>query len=204
MPFFFYLEFQEWLESIDQGVIAMKHVCKKGESNIGWFKLAQMVSRGEKEKALGLFKLLSYSFDDTAYILQIEGDLLQSFDDKEAVTKYQQAAFLYKKEKRVAASIAVYEHLLTLEPFNYVFLSMMLELYARLNWPEKYVDILERIAKGYTGKQVSKDQVETMVKNSFDVMLSEHSRSVVQSLKETVSKKKGLGEVGKTIEKVNL
>ena len=182
----------------------MKHECKKGESNIGWFKLAQMVSRGEKEKALGLFKLLSYSFSDTAYILQIEGDLLSSFDDKEAITKYQQAAFLYKKEKKAVASIAVYEHLLTLEPFNYVFLSTLLELYAWLNWPEKYIDMLKCIVQGYGSKKISKDQVETMAKNSFEAMLSEHSNDVAQSLKDLVAKKKGLGDVGKAVERIDL
>ena len=204
MPFFFYPQFYKWLRSIDQGVIGMKHECKKGESNIGWFKLAQMVSRGEKEKALGLFKLLSYSFSDTAYILQIEGDLLSSFDDKEAITKYQQAAFLYKKEKKAVSSIAVYEHLLTLEPCNYVFLSTLLELYAWLNWPEKYIDTLKRIVQGYGSKKISKDQVETMVKNSFEVMLSEHSNDVAQSLKDLVSKKKGLGDIGKAVERIDL
>jgi len=182
----------------------MKHTCKKGESNIGWFKLAQMVSRGEKEKALGLFKLLSYSFDDAAYMLQIEGDLLWAFDDKEALTKYQQAAFLYKKEKRAVASVAIYEHLLTLEPTSYLFLSTLLELYAWLDWPEKYVETLNRVYRSYSSSKIDKDQVEIMIKNSFEVSKLEHEDQSVAKLKALISKQKGLGDIGKIAEKLDV
>ena len=177
----------------------MKDMYKKGESNIAWFKLAQMVSKGEKEKALSLFKLLSYSFDDTAYILQVEGDLLWAFEDKDAFAKYQQAAFLYKKEGKLLAAVAVYEHMLALEPTNHLFLSMLLELYAMLNLPEKYLEIIERVARAYNGKKLKKDQVELMLKNSFDVMVAEHSLESVRYLKDRVVMTQGLGELSKLI-----
>jgi hypothetical protein len=39
---------------------------------VAWFKLADLITRKEKEKALNLYRLLSHSFEDRAYALQVE------------------------------------------------------------------------------------------------------------------------------------
>lgn len=106
-------------------------------SSVAWFKLTELISRGEKEKALNLYRLLSHSFEERAYVLQLEGDILWAFEDRGAIERYKQAAFLYKKEQKIVASVAVYEHLLTLDPKNYEHLGNVLILYAQLRWPEK-------------------------------------------------------------------
>lgn len=113
---------------------------KERKSSIAWFKLAELISRGEKEKALNLYRLLSHSFDDRGYVLQVEGDILWSFEDKAAIEKYQQAAFLYKKEQKLTAAVSVYEHLLTLHPENTEYLAQLVEYYIRLDWSEKVKD----------------------------------------------------------------
>ena len=66
--------------------------------NIAWFKLADCVSRGEKERAFGVYRLLSHSLDDQALARQLEGDLLLAFQDDGAVDKYREAVNLYKQE----------------------------------------------------------------------------------------------------------
>ncbi len=66
----------------------MKQV-PSGKYTIAWFKLAECVSRGEKERALGVYRLLSHSLDDSALVCQLEGDIFLSFNDKQqAVTNY--------------------------------------------------------------------------------------------------------------------
>lgn len=106
-------------------------------SCIAWFKLAELVTRKEKEKVLGLYRLLSHSFDK-AYSLQVEGDILLALEDEQATQKYKEAAFLYKKEENLFCAAAIYEHLFTIEPKNYDYLSKLIALYVLLQWPEKF------------------------------------------------------------------
>ena len=59
---------------------------------IAWFKIAECVSRGEKERALGVYRLLSHSFNDDAIARQLEADIYCSFGEADqAVLLYQQA-----------------------------------------------------------------------------------------------------------------
>lgn len=137
-------------------------------SCVAWFKLADLITRKEKEKALILYRLLSHSFDDKAYALQVEGDILWSLEDEVALDKYRQAAYLYKKEKKLVAATAVYEHLLTLQPNNYDFLSTLIILYVLLSWPEKFEEryqlLLEKFAQGI----IREDQIFDFSKKIID------------------------------------
>ena len=115
----------------------MKQV-PSGKYTIAWFKLAECVSRGEKERALGVYRLLSHSLDDSALICQLEGDIFLSFNDKkQAVTNYYQAAQLYKKDNRMLEAAAVYEHLLTIQPEDKKYRTVIIHLYNQLNIQSK-------------------------------------------------------------------
>ena len=81
-----------------------------GSHNIAWFKLADFVARGEKERALSVFKLLVHSIADTAFALQLEGDIVLAFYDDAALDRYHCAANVYKKHGDYQKAIAVYEH----------------------------------------------------------------------------------------------
>lgn len=100
---------------------------------IAFFRLAEYVSRGEKERALGVYRLLSHSFDDLAFARQLEGDILLSFKDDGAQDKYFQAAQLYQKDMRLRQATAVYEHLLTLYPKNISYISSIIDVYCQLH-----------------------------------------------------------------------
>jgi len=63
---------------------------------LAWFKLANFVNRGEKERALNVLKLLMHSIQDEAVPYQLEGDLLLAFDDNAALDRYHVAANLHK------------------------------------------------------------------------------------------------------------
>ena len=74
-------------------------------SNIAWFSLAECVLRKEQTKAFKTLKLLTYFIKDQALSLQLEGDLLLSFNESEkALVCYAQALDLYEKHKKNAAS----------------------------------------------------------------------------------------------------
>src|SRR5476649_724750 len=104
---------------------------------IAFFRLAEYVSRGEKERALGVYRLLSHSFDDLAFARQLEGDILWSFNDEGAQDKYFQAAQLYKKDMRLRQAVGVYEHLLTMHPKGALYMVNLIDLYCQLDSPLK-------------------------------------------------------------------
>lgn len=78
--------------------------------NVAWFKLADFVARGEKERALSVHKLLMHSVQDEAIPYQLEGDILLAFDDESALDRYHVAANLYKKSGKMKQAASVYEH----------------------------------------------------------------------------------------------
>jgi len=100
---------------------------------IAWFKLAEYVARGEKERALGVYRLLCYSFDDKAFACQLEGDILWACNDTNASDKYFQAAQLYRADAKILQAAAVYEHLVTLHPDCIEHVQSLVELYTMMN-----------------------------------------------------------------------
>jgi|SRR4030095_2847356 tetratricopeptide (TPR) repeat protein len=85
------------------------------KNTIAWFKIAEYVSRGEKERALGVYRLLSYSFNDDAVARQLEADIYFSFSEYDsAIVLYRQAMDLYQKSNRVLEAVAVCEHLIVM------------------------------------------------------------------------------------------
>lgn len=108
--------------------------------NVAWFKLADCIARGEKERALGVYRLLSHSLEDQALATQLHADILLSFGDQSAITVYKKAAQMYKDNDRFLQSAAIYEHLSTLDPKNSEYRITMIELYQQLGIQSKVVD----------------------------------------------------------------
>lgn len=100
--------------------------------NIAWFKLAEFVVRGEKERALGVYRLLVHSLPDEAFAAQLEGDLLLAFHDERAIDAYLRAALHYEKSNRLAQAAAVYENLIGLQPMVLEHRVRVVQLYALL------------------------------------------------------------------------
>jgi len=157
---------------------------KNKSSCVAWFKLAELISRREKEKALSLFRLLSHSFVDKAYALQLEGDILWSLDDEQAFDKYSKAAFLYRKEKRISSAIAIYEHLLTLQPNNYEYLSTLVVLYVLIYWPEKFEERYKQLLDLFNNGTIEQGTILDFTKKVVDF--------AVDSTKEKKTKKKNV------------
>lgn len=116
--------------------------------NVAWFKLAEFVVRGEKERALGLYRLLVHSFDDVALAYQLEGDLLLSFHDKVAAKeKYTWAAQKYAQGHRFIEAAAVYEHLISLAPDYQDYYEQLLSLYTKLKYDTRLLVVLKQVGE---------------------------------------------------------
>lgn len=146
----------------------MKHLNAE-KYNLAWFKLAECVSRKEKERALGVYRLLSHSLGNDALATQLYGDLLLGFNDKAgAIEKYLQAADIYKKSENTIEAIAVYEHLLFLQSDEIKYFFDLFDLYAKINMQFKIVDHTKKLIKN---KNLKRDMVMQTVKKAIDCLL---------------------------------
>lgn len=137
----------------------MNQLNKQGEATVAWYKLADLIARREREKALNVYRLLSHSFEDKAYALQLEGDILASLEDSHAHEKYQQAAFLYKKEARWVNAICVCEHLLFLNPYDVELHGLLLDLYAKVGWKDTFQELFSSLCQKYKSAKVDGDKL---------------------------------------------
>ena len=120
----------------------MRHV-PNNKYTVAWFKLAEFVTRGEKERALGMYRLLMHSVNDVALALQLEGDLLCAFNDETAYEKYRAAAELYLQTARISEAAALYELLATGEVITFTERLVLADLYARQGAVQLFYPVVE-------------------------------------------------------------
>lgn len=113
---------------------------------LAWFKLADFVSRGEKERALTVLKLLMHSIKEEAVPYQLEGDLLLAFDDDAALDRYHVAANLYKKSGKIKQAASVYEHVSLFKEDEKI-LEALFDVYFLLKNEAGMLDTFSRLAK---------------------------------------------------------
>lgn len=127
----------------------MKHM-QTDKYTIAWFKIADCVSRGEKERALGVYRLLSHSFNDDAVARQLEADIYLSCNEQDrAIFLYRQAMELYEKTQRILEAAAVCEHLIFLLPHDIVLRKLALNYYLSLEISSKIYSLFQEIIELY-------------------------------------------------------
>lgn len=127
--------------------------------SVAYYAIAQLIERGERAKALALHKLMAYTVENKAFLLQLEGDILWSFEDEEAFMKYTQAARLYREESKIINALTLYEHLHSLKTNNLEYLTAIIELYALLDWKERLEDRFNTLISYLDNKKIEEDQV---------------------------------------------
>ncbi|MCX5923711.1 MAG: hypothetical protein NTU89_04090 [Candidatus Dependentiae bacterium] len=121
-------------------------VLASGSYNVAWFKLADFISRGEKERALSIHRLLMHSVQDVAIAYQLEGDILLAFDDNAALDRYHVAANLYKKSGKIQQAISVYEHVSLFKEDENVY-EALLDIYMFMQNKSGILETFSRLAK---------------------------------------------------------
>lgn len=113
---------------------------------IAWFKIADFVARGEKERALNVYRLLMHSVSEPALSYQLEGDILLAFDDDAAVDRYHVAANLYKKSGKIPQAISVYEHVALFKEDEKI-LEALLDSYLSIQNMTGFLESFTRLSK---------------------------------------------------------
>jgi hypothetical protein len=109
----------------------------QNRQSVAWFRLAECVDRGEKEKALAFHRLLTHSYNDRAFIKKLEADILAFFQDVNAVTAYEQAASLYAKEGKIFEAAVIYEYLFLANLQNQSYKEKLVSFLTQLGHTEK-------------------------------------------------------------------
>ncbi len=123
------------------------------KKTIAWFTLAECVSRGERERAFGVYRLLSHSLDDRALALQLEGDLLCAFNmQPEALEKYEKAMRLYTQSGKFLEAAAICEHMRLLAPEIIDYDQQALALYSMLQFEDRAAEILVSLVAKLVGE----------------------------------------------------
>lgn len=105
---------------------------------VAWFKLAEFIERGEKERALSMYKLLTHTVPDPAFTYQLEGDLLASFGDHLAAKeRYITAAQLYCKQQEFVIALTLYEKLVRTQRIQDSLVEALARTYAQAHAYER-------------------------------------------------------------------
>ena len=143
--------------------------------NLAWFKLAECVARHEKERALGVLRLLVHSFDDPALAHKLEGDVYLSFHEKEeAISHYELSAKTYQHDKRFLEAAAIYEHLSLLVPSSKEYATILVSLYRKLNLASKLSESLVQLGTLWLESQFF-DKAEGILRELLALEQSEKS-----------------------------
>lgn len=133
---------------------------------IAWFKIADFVARGEKERALHVYRLLMHSVAEPALSYQLEGDILLAFDDDAALDRYHVAANLYKKAGKLRQAISVYEHVGLFKEDEKI-LEALLDIYITLGHKVGILETFSRFAKSCLQKDKKDLLVQLLHRSSL-------------------------------------
>ncbi len=84
----------------------------ESNSNIAWFKLSELIKRGERERALSVLRLLSHSITDKAFVALLEAELFYLLRDERAKEACARAIALYEQENRYDKIFLTYSTML--------------------------------------------------------------------------------------------
>ena len=117
--------------------VVMKKFISHDNQNVAWFKLADCIGRGEKERALSLQRLLMHSFDDLPFAKKLEAEILAFFEDDNAIDKYIAAANLYYSAGKIFEAAIIYEKLIASSSDNKDYYQKAADLFKELGYQEK-------------------------------------------------------------------
>lgn len=130
---------------------------KSVTSNVAWFKLAEFIRRGEKERAFALYRLLTHSLSDQPFLKKLEADIWLAFDEQEGQERYNNAAHCYLQEGRHNEALMIFEYLANRYSKNKTYLEKVIQGCEQLGWhykrtifEKKLFEIL--LEKGAIGK----------------------------------------------------
>lgn len=138
--------------------------------SLAWFKLAEFVGRGEKERALSLFRLLTHSLSDKAFIKKLQAEILASFDDIQASYEYIQSAYLYSHDGQTIEAVSIYQHLFLENPESVEYIEKIISLFKELDNQKKVIVYQKKLCSLFLQKkQVGKAVVVfEVMQNSLD------------------------------------
>lgn len=147
------------------------------KSSVAWFKLAECVERGDRERALDLYRLLTHSHDSKAFMKKLEADIMVAFDFDQALKEYIQAAHWYLENNQLSEAAFIYEQIVVLSPSTLEYVERLVDLYAMIGREDKQKHyklkmhscylLSGKIAKAVTAFEEVEEMIEGIDKLQF-------------------------------------
>lgn len=148
---------------------------------IAWFSLAEYVARGEKERALGLFRLLSHSLQNPALVAQLEGDLLWAFNDQGAYEKYFRAAQLYVATEKMVYALGLFEHLIALTPDQLFYKEQLLLVVKGTQYAQDVIPHIADVSRHYIEKKQFQMALDTITMVPLNEILAPVAEDLIRA-----------------------
>lgn len=141
-----------------------------GEKSVAWFKLAECIGRGEKERALGLYRLLTYSFEDPAFVKKLEAEIIATFDKELAAKEFLHAAHLYFNRGDTKEALFIYELLHDLFPEKTEYVERLIDLTQAQSYQDRLLTYQRRACHLFLqeGKCAKAASLLTVLKEHLD------------------------------------
>ncbi len=162
-------------------------VVKEEKQSLSWFKLAEFVHKKEKERALNLFRLLTHSLQNKAFIKKLEADILLSFDDQQFIHLYVDAAHLYRMQGHIIEAVSIYQHLTIINPESIEYVEQTVALFKELSHEKKVIYYQKKLLLLLLKKEATEKAIHLFEKleNMLDAVekLTFRKKIVLQAIK---------------------
>ncbi|MCL5875603.1 MAG: hypothetical protein M1114_03970 [Candidatus Dependentiae bacterium] len=138
------------------------------KNSVAWFKLAELVARREKERALDIYRLLSHSLPNPAYAAKLEAEVLAVFNDSKAIDSYMRAAQIYELQENFIQAFYIYELISFFERQEDCF-QKMLELHQRAYPTITFQEAGSHVLKKWCMRKLYKQALQSVFGLSLDM-----------------------------------
>jgi tetratricopeptide (TPR) repeat protein len=160
-------------------ILTKQYVPNEYQASIAWFKLSELVARGERERAFSIFRLLIHALNDEAYVAQLKGDLWYAFHEHDRAREaYYSAIAGYDLSERLYQSAFVYERLSTIEENSLTIRIAMIIRFAELSCTThviRYINELITLAK-------QQNQLEICLSSLYETSCSPSAYTIIQTV----------------------
>ena len=147
------------------------------QTSVAWFKLSELVARGERERAFSIFRLLTHALNDDAYATQLKGDLWYAFNEYDRAREaYYSAIAWYDFSERPYQAAFMHERLAMIEHDSLALRITMITRFAELSYNKhvtRYMNELFTLAH-------QQNQLETCVTSIKEIDCSPQAYTILQ------------------------
>lgn len=150
----------------------------------GWFTLAYLLERAEREQALALFDLLAYACDDELYKEQVRVQMFEAMGSNQRCERYGAIAKNYVQRGLYQEAIGIYEQARLCEASTITALTELAALYARVGEYDYMEVVVSELFRLFEMRRARQDQLQRMYKEVAAILEQAGKYELVKSIRD--------------------